>query len=85
MADLNPGQQPSAEEEAPNASQEDISAETTQPDSMNLDGANDVRPEEDEANKPVEAKIPAKKDATLREFLGKMDDYAPIVCYLTTL
>lgn len=28
----------------------------------------------------LESRIPAKKDATLREFLGKMDDYAPIVC-----
>jgi transcription initiation factor TFIID subunit 10 len=28
-----------------------------------------------------EARIPAKKDATLREFLSKMDDCAPIVCY----
>lgn len=28
----------------------------------------------------LEARIPAKKDATLREFLSKMDDYAPIVC-----
>ena len=27
----------------------------------------------------IEPRIPAKKDATLREFLGKMDDYAPIV------
>jgi transcription initiation factor TFIID subunit 10 len=27
-----------------------------------------------------EARIPAKKDATLREFLSKMDDCAPIVC-----
>ena len=26
-----------------------------------------------------ESRIPAKKDITLREFLGKMDDYAPIV------
>jgi len=30
----------------------------------------------------LEARIPAKKDATLREFLSKMDDYAPIVSYL---
>jgi transcription initiation factor TFIID subunit 10 len=29
-----------------------------------------------------EARIPTKKDATLREFLSKMDDYAPIVSYL---
>lgn len=28
---------------------------------------------------PSESRIPQKKDATLREFLGKMDDYAPIV------
>lgn len=27
----------------------------------------------------LEARIPTKKDASLREFLGKMDDYAPIV------
>jgi transcription initiation factor TFIID subunit 10 len=27
-----------------------------------------------------ESRIPAKKDATLREFLSKMDDHAPIVC-----
>jgi hypothetical protein len=28
-----------------------------------------------------EARIPTKKDATLREFLSKMDDCAPIVSY----
>lgn len=27
----------------------------------------------------LETKIPAKKDVTLREFLSKMDDHAPIV------
>lgn len=27
----------------------------------------------------AEPRIPAKKDASLREFLSKMDDYAPIV------
>lgn len=32
----------------------------------------------------IEPRIPAKKDATLREFLGKMDDYAPIVRSLTS-
>jgi transcription initiation factor TFIID subunit 10 len=83
MADPTPTQ-PSTEEtlreEDLDTTQEaDTSAETTQPDSMNIDGANDVRPEDDEVNKPIEARIPAKKDATLREFLGKMDDYAPIV------
>ncbi|KAK8227829.1 transcription initiation factor TFIID 23-30kDa subunit-domain-containing protein [Phyllosticta paracitricarpa] len=27
----------------------------------------------------AELRIPTKKDASLREFLGKMDDYAPII------
>jgi transcription initiation factor TFIID subunit 10 len=54
-------------------------------DAMNLDGANDTEPAavngmEDSAA-AFEARIPAKKDATLREFLGKMDEYAPIVRY----
>lgn len=43
-----------------------------------------TKPEEDTTTTaaqpdPIEPRIPAKKDATLREFLGKMDDYAPIV------
>ncbi|KAI0506584.1 transcription initiation factor TFIID 23-30kDa subunit-domain-containing protein [Xylaria bambusicola] len=28
---------------------------------------------------PVEAKLPSKKDTSLKEFLAKMDDYAPII------
>ncbi len=27
----------------------------------------------------VDSKLPTRKDASLKEFLGKMDDYAPIV------
>jgi hypothetical protein len=50
---------------------------------MNLDGANDAEPSAAngvaEAATTFEARIPVKKDATLREFLGKMDEYAPIV------
>jgi transcription initiation factor TFIID subunit 10 len=60
----------------------DTNAEVTQPDAMNLDGANDTdAPQRNGATEavPLEARIPAKKDATLREFLSKMDDYAPIV------
>lgn len=61
----------------------DINANPTQPDAMNLDGANDTGPAAAngaaDAAASLEARIPAKKDATLREFLGKMDDYAPIV------
>ncbi|KAF2267055.1 transcription initiation factor IID, TAF10 subunit [Lojkania enalia] len=55
----------------------------TQPDAMNLDGANDVdvatRNGIADVPPSLEARITAKKDATLREFLGRMDDYAPII------
>ena len=60
----------------------DTAADTTQPDAMNLDGANDTEPPQRNGTTeavPLEPRIPAKKDATLREFLSKMDDYAPIV------
>lgn len=58
----------------------EINHDATQADAMNLDGANDDAP--NGVPEPVtafEQRIPAKKDATLREFLGKMDEYAPIV------
>jgi len=46
-------------------------------DNMNLDGPSD------EPEVPaVETRIPAKKDVALRDFLDKMDDYAPIVRHL---
>lgn len=46
-------------------------------DKVNMDGANDNAMATDI---PIlETRIPAKKDASLREFLSKMDDYAPIV------
>ena len=53
---------------------------------MSLDGSSDQLPaslqiENATAADEVEARIPQKKDATLKEFLGKMDDYAPIVCF----
>lgn len=55
---------------------------TQQPSSMNMDGtgeesgtAADLNPVEEVS----ESKAPSKKDATLREFLGQMDDYAPII------
>jgi transcription initiation factor TFIID subunit 10 len=61
----------------------DISQDPTLPDAMNLDGANEMEPAirngVAEPTASLEARIPAKKDATLREFLGKMDEYAPIV------
>ena len=42
-----------------------------------------VEHQEEETVDPVapapEPKLPSRKDASLKEFLGKMDDYAPIV------
>jgi hypothetical protein len=60
----------------------EINQDATQTDAMNLDGANDDAPTANglpEVAATFEQRIPAKKDATLREFLGKMDEYAPIV------
>ena len=34
---------------------------------------------EDDVPVPTEAKMPTRKDVSLKEFLNKMDDYAPIV------
>lgn len=51
------------------------------PQEMNLDGANDMPQEPD--GPALETRIPVKKDIALREFLSKMDDYAPIVSLLT--
>lgn len=64
--------------------EEEINHDAPPVDSMNLDGAGDAPPTlngDAGVPQPVqEARIPAKKDATLREFLGKMDEFAPIVC-----
>jgi hypothetical protein len=51
------------------------------PDDAPADGAE----AEEAAPLPQEAKVPPKKDISLREFLSKMDDYAPIVSHLPTL
>ena len=63
--------------------EDEINRNVTQADAMNLDHANDVESAAvtgaSDATAAFEARIPAKKDATLREFLGKMDEYAPIV------
>lgn len=63
----------------------DADMNTTQEDSaashgMNLDGANDMDMSASNQDVPtLETRLPAKKDVALREFLSKMDDYAPIV------
>lgn len=55
------------------------------PDSPQASGA--ARPAEPVSDAPEaiapapEPKLPSRKDASLKEFLGKMDDYAPIVCF----
>jgi hypothetical protein len=64
----------------------DVQPQATQPDAMNLDGANDTHTAPQGNNlaaAPLEARTSAKKDATLRDFLSKMDDHAPIVCFVT--
>jgi hypothetical protein len=33
----------------------------------------------------IDVRVPQKKDASLREFLGKMDEYGPIVCLFPSL
>lgn len=53
-------------------------------DNMSLDGPSNttLSATQDTASGPpptIEPRIPAKKDASLRDFLSKMDDYAPII------
>lgn len=64
--------------------EEEINRDATQADTMNLDGAAQAEPPAvygiADTAQTFEARIPAKKDATLREFMGKMDEYAPIAC-----
>lgn len=62
----------------PAGNADDTNEPETAAQGMNLDAANDAPAE---AGIPaIESRIPAKKDVALREFLSKMDDYAPIVC-----
>lgn len=52
---------------------------------MNADGTAQAA-NADEVVEPIAAApTPSKKETSLREFLSKMDDYAPIVCSLTSL
>lgn len=63
--------------------EDEIVPDATQAGPAGLDGANDTEAPvvngTADAAAAFEARIPVKKDATLREFLGKMDEYAPIV------
>ncbi|OAK98712.1 transcription initiation factor IID, TAF10 subunit [Phaeosphaeriaceae sp. SRC1lsM3a] len=82
----SPTQQPDStmevNEELDPTVEEEINHDATQAEAMNMDGAADAEPAVNgltDAAQTFEARIPAKKDATLREFLGKMDEYAPII------
>lgn len=46
---------------------------------MAIDPDPNPNPEDPNAELPPEPRVPPKKDISLREFLSKMDDYAPIV------
>ncbi|RJE17433.1 hypothetical protein PHISCL_10230, partial [Aspergillus sclerotialis] len=91
----DPPSQPAPEEPANEPSVEpkpDPDAEVTesieQEIDMNTGGENPPEPTEPEnmvapgnpvQDAPVDAAAPSKKETSLREFLGKMDDYAPII------
>ena len=83
MDTQDPAVESTAPEDLEGAIEGDIAPATnSEPAATNLDGANDA-PEADKELPAIETRIPAKKDASLREFLSKMDDYAPIVRPLT--
>lgn len=55
-------------------------AEAADSSAMNVDNPDAASENPLEKELPtLEARLPMKKDASLREFLSKMDDYAPIV------
>jgi transcription initiation factor TFIID subunit 10 len=76
---------PEPDEELDASIQADIDMGGTEnANAMNLDGPGDAgpsRPVIDPIATAVDPRLPTKKDASLREFLGKMDDYAPIVSF----
>lgn len=55
-------------------------ASTDSPDpTVDLVPANNNEEDVDPVVPAVDSKLPTRKDASLKEFLTKMDDYAPIV------
>lgn len=73
------GNEANVKEEELDASIEADIKEPQDPNVMNLDNANDANPDLDAELSGFAARIPAKKDANLREFIGRMDEFAPIV------
>jgi hypothetical protein len=94
MADVKPSaeqlSQEARDEDMDESIETEIVPETQVTESMNMDSTNDDALQASGSTVPdapvaQEARIPAKKDANLKEFLGKMDDYAPIVRPLSLL
>lgn len=81
MADSQPPPQHNGLEQLP-PSEDNIKTEPDLDASIEQDvEMNPEQPEEAPAVDPMApAPTPSKKETSLREFLGKMDDYAPIVC-----
>ncbi|KAI9866878.1 MAG: hypothetical protein M1813_000820 [Trichoglossum hirsutum] len=76
-----PGAEPDDELDASIQADIDMTG-TGNSNTMSLDGAGDggpPGPSVDPAAAAADPRLPTKKDANLREFLGKMDDYAPII------
>lgn len=75
----------SREEDLDASIEADISQEPLNQDSMDVDAKDETMNASSStvlnAENPAmtDPRIPAKKDASLREFLNNMDDYAPIV------
>jgi hypothetical protein len=78
-----PGAEPDDELDASIQADIDMTG-TGNSNTMSFDGAGDggpPGPSVDPAAAAADPRLPTKKDANLREFLGKMDDYAPIVSF----
>lgn len=99
MADFDPPQasqdppppEPQTQEDDIDASIEadiDMSG-SSNPNVMTLDTSGDLDPISTAELNPVasapDPRVPTKKDASLREFLNKMDDYSPIVRFSSSL
>ena len=83
LSTTQPNTADSREEDLDASIEGDISQDPINQDSMQVDSTeNNTMQSSNNANEnppPAEPRIPAKKDASLREFLNNMDDYAPIV------
>ncbi len=82
--DLPPPESQTQEDDIDASIEADIDMSgTSNPNTMTLDGSGELDPSSSADLNPIapppDPRVPTKKDASLREFLNKMDDYAPIV------